>query len=171
MYELWCINSLLKNVLKNTVKIKKVDYTPAYKVIQNDAIQRSIGYLQELADIGERMAKALCIIPQKSTFKDRSRLLESVFKAYDFKAGIKNALRKGPNNRRKYGKGRKGRKGMKGREDLVTSKEKLDNKKKILHRIAIPENGGYNRYHYDDDSEDDDSDNSEDDDDDDDEYY
>ncbi|KAH6587125.1 hypothetical protein BASA50_001404 [Batrachochytrium salamandrivorans] len=136
------IKSLVDEVVKSVTGIEKADYTLEHKVIQKAAIQRSRGYLQELTDISEGTAKTLGIIPKKSTFKDRSRLLKLVSKTYRFNAITDDALLRSRQKHITSGKGRKsrkGRKGRKGREDLVTSKEILDDQKKKLHRTTILE--------------------------------
>ncbi|KAH9254547.1 hypothetical protein BASA81_007490 [Batrachochytrium salamandrivorans] len=125
------IKPLVEQIVEDTVERERG--TDGCRVIQKAAIQRSRGYLKDLTDISEGMAKTLGIIPKKSRFKGRSRLFKLVFKTYNFNANIKDALLR---NRQKHitsGKGRKGR------EDLVTSKEKLDDQKKVLHRTAILE--------------------------------
>ncbi|KAH6587123.1 hypothetical protein BASA50_001402 [Batrachochytrium salamandrivorans] len=78
MYELQGIILLVDQVLKSTIERERGK--DECRVLQNDAIQRSRVYLQGLADIGERMARALGTMPKKSRFKDRSRLLKLVFK-------------------------------------------------------------------------------------------
>ncbi|KAH9262549.1 hypothetical protein BASA82_000402, partial [Batrachochytrium salamandrivorans] len=131
MYELQGIILLVDQVLKSTIERERGK--DECRVLQNDAIQRSRVYLQGLADIGERMARAMGTMPKKSRFKDRSRLLKLVFKTYNFNAITNDALLR---SRQKHITSRKGRKG---REDLVTSKEKLDKKKKKLHKTTILE--------------------------------
>ncbi|KAH6589296.1 hypothetical protein BASA50_010171 [Batrachochytrium salamandrivorans] len=133
IHELREIITLVEQFVKSVTGIEKDRYTPAYKVIQNDAIRRSRVYLQGLADIGEFMTKTLGIMAKTSTSKDRSRLLKLVFRTYKFNATIKSALLRSRREHITSGKGRKGRK------DLVTSKDRLDKKKKKLHRTAIPE--------------------------------
>ncbi|KAH6589297.1 hypothetical protein BASA50_010172 [Batrachochytrium salamandrivorans] len=130
IHELREIITLVEQFVKSVTGIEKDKYTPAYKVIQNDAIRRSRVYLQGLADIGEFMTKTLGIMAKTSTSKDRSRLLELAMTVYKFRTTIENALMWG-----RWGR----RKGRKGREDLVTSKEKLDKKKKKLHKTTILE--------------------------------
>ncbi|KAH9273125.1 hypothetical protein BASA83_004703 [Batrachochytrium salamandrivorans] len=129
MKELWSIRLLVDEVVKGIIKIGQDNYIPGYDMMQEAAIQRSRGYLQGLADVGELMAKAWCIVPKKSTFKDRDGFLELLFRVDRFKAITNDALTWGPQRNRK------------GRKGLVTSKEILDDKKKKLHRITISEYG------------------------------
>ncbi|KAH6576256.1 hypothetical protein BASA60_004261 [Batrachochytrium salamandrivorans] len=148
------IRSFVEQVLKSTIEKERKRSSKRCRVIQKAAIQRSRGYLKDLTDISEGMAKTLGIIPKKSTFKDRSRLLKLVSKTYRFRAAIKIALQRDPNNPM---------------EGLVTSKDRLDRKKNSIHNIAISEDGDYDCYDYyyddddteDDDEDDDDSDDSE----------
>ncbi|KAH6594187.1 hypothetical protein BASA50_006884 [Batrachochytrium salamandrivorans] len=142
MKELRSIRLLVDEVVKGIIKIGQDNYIPGYDMMQEAAIQRSRGYLQGLADVGELMAKAWCIVPKKSTFKDRDGFLELLFRVDRFKAITNDALTWGPQRNRK------------GRKGLVTSKEILDDKKKKLHRITISEYGS------DSDTDDNDSDDS-----------
>ncbi|KAH6576254.1 hypothetical protein BASA62_001509 [Batrachochytrium salamandrivorans] len=127
MFELRSIRLLVDEVVKGITGIKKDKYTLEHKVNQKAAIQRSIGYLKELTDISDHMAKAWCIVPKKSTFKNGDGLLELLLKVDEFKEITDDALKCGSQRNRK------------GRKGLVTSKEILDEKKKTFHRITIPE--------------------------------
>ncbi|KAH6600338.1 hypothetical protein BASA50_002349 [Batrachochytrium salamandrivorans] len=134
MEELWDIKSLVEQVVKSVIRIKKADYTSGYNMIQKAAIKRSRDYLQELTNIGECMMKAWGTMPKAFTFKNRDGLLESLLEVDEFKTVGENALIWDPDNPKK---------GRKGRKDLVTSKEILDAKDYSFHNSAISEDGDY----------------------------
>ncbi|KAH6576252.1 hypothetical protein BASA81_002889 [Batrachochytrium salamandrivorans] len=125
MEELWSINSLVEQIVKNIIWIRRDKQ--GYRVTQKAAIKRSRGYLQELTNIGNLMMKTWGTLPEKSKFKDGDGLLELLLRVDEFKAITDDALLR---SRWEH---------IKGREGLVTSKEKLDKKKKKLHKTTILE--------------------------------